>query len=192
MVRAGRGSGKLAWKGVKLEVWAFAMLMLQLLSFLSFLMVVEEILPPVSLSQNPKVWAWGWRSLGSGKSCRKREPQNHPPGPPRQVLPRQGLQAGASPALGLPGWGLSGRSGRDLPGRGSRVPEGGCDVLPEGLGYLTGFSPATCRVHRAARSCLRDCSSVARRRASGSGAASPAGFGAFALLDGPGLTQFRV
>ena len=24
------------------------------------------------------------------------------------------------------------------------------------------------------------------------GAASPAGFGAFALLDGPGLTQFRV
>ena len=33
------------------------------------------------------------------------------------------------------------------------------------LGDLTGFSPATCRVHRAARSCLRDCSSVARRRA---------------------------
>ena len=52
----------------------------------------------------------------------------------------------------------------------------------EGLGYLilgdlTGFSPATCRVHRAARSCLRDWSSVARRRASGSGATSPAGFG---------------
>ena len=32
-------------------------------------------------------------------------------------------------------------------------------------------------------------SSVARRRADGSGAPSPAGFGAFALLDGPGLTQ---
>ena len=30
------------------------------------------------------------------------------------------------------------------------------------------------------------------RRALGSRAASPAGFGAFALLDGPGLTQFRV
>ena len=34
--------------------------------------------------------------------------------------------------------------------------------------------------------------SVACRRASGLGATSPAGFGAFALLDGPGLTQFRV
>ena len=45
MLRAGRRFGKLAWKGVKLEVWAFAMLMLQLLLFLSFLMVVEEILP---------------------------------------------------------------------------------------------------------------------------------------------------
>ena len=66
MLRAGRGFGKLAWKGVKLEVWAFAMLMLQLLLFLSFLMVVEEILPvpgrgpprqgglPVSLSQKPE------------------------------------------------------------------------------------------------------------------------------------------
>ena len=54
-------------------------------------------------------------------------------------------------------------------------------------GDLTGFSPATCRVHRAARSCLRDWSSVASfwvrsylaRRL-------------FALLDGPGLTGFRV
>ena len=35
-------------------------------------------------------------------------------------------------------------------------------------------------------------SSVARRRAYSSGAPSPAGFGAFALLNGPGLTQFRV
>ena len=35
-------------------------------------------------------------------------------------------------------------------------------------------------------------SSAVRRRALGSGAASPAGFGAFALLDGFGLTQFRV
>ena len=51
---------------MKLEVWAFAMLMLQVLLFLSFLMVVEEILPvpgrgpprqgglPVSLSQKPE------------------------------------------------------------------------------------------------------------------------------------------
>ena len=35
-------------------------------------------------------------------------------------------------------------------------------------------------------------SSVACQRALGSRAALPAGFGAFALLDGPGLTQFRV
>ena len=35
-------------------------------------------------------------------------------------------------------------------------------------------------------------SSVARRRALGSRAASPVGFGAFALLDGAGLTQFRA
>ena len=35
-------------------------------------------------------------------------------------------------------------------------------------------------------------SSAVRRRALGSGAASPAGFGAFALLDGFALTQFRV
>ena len=61
-------------------------------------------------------------------------------------------------------------------------------------GDLTGFSPATCRVHRAARSCLRDWSSVARRKASGSRATLPAGFGAFALLDGPGSLSlgFRV
>ena len=32
----------------------------------------------------------------------------------------------------------------------------------------------------------------ARRRALSSRVASPAGFGALALLDGPGLTQFRV
>ena len=49
-------------------------------------------------------------------------------------------------------------------------------------GSLTGYLPATCSVPRAACSCLRDWSS---------GAASPAGFGAFALLDGPGHTQFR-
>ena len=42
------------------------------------------------------------------------------------------------------------------------------------------------------RSCLRHWNFVASRRASGSGAASPAGFGAFALLDGPGRTQFRT
>ena len=59
-------------------------------------------------------------------------------------------------------------------------------------GDLTGYSPAACRAYRAAHSCLWDWSSVARRRALGSRAASPAGFGAFALLDGPGLTQFRV
>ena len=35
-------------------------------------------------------------------------------------------------------------------------------------------------------------SSVVSRRALGSGAHSPAGFGAFALLEGSGLTQFRV
>ena len=35
-------------------------------------------------------------------------------------------------------------------------------------------------------------SSVARQSALGFRAASPAGFGAFALLDGPGLTQFRL
>ena len=35
-------------------------------------------------------------------------------------------------------------------------------------------------------------SSVATRRASGSKSPSPAGFGAFALLDGLGLTRFRV
>ena len=34
-------------------------------------------------------------------------------------------------------------------------------------------------------------SSVARRKALGSRAASPAGFGPFSLLDGPGLTQFK-
>ena len=42
------------------------------------------------------------------------------------------------------------------------------------------------------RSCLRDWSSVAHWGASCSGAASLASFGAFALLDDPGLTQFRV
>ena len=36
MLRAGRGFGKLAWKGVKSEVWAFAMLMLHLLVFFVF------------------------------------------------------------------------------------------------------------------------------------------------------------
>ena len=36
------------------------------------------------------------------------------------------------------------------------------------------------------------CGTGAPSPASGSGATSPAGFGAFALLDGPGLTQFRV
>ena len=35
-------------------------------------------------------------------------------------------------------------------------------------------------------------SSVARRRAYGSGVPLLAGFGAFALLDGPGLTQLRA
>ena len=45
--------------------------------------------------------------------------------------------------------------------------------------------------YRAAHSCLWDWE-LARRRALGSRAASPVGFGAFALLDGPGLTQFRV
>ena len=145
-------------------------------------------------------------------------------GPPRhRGPPRQGLQAGARrqgplswdlssrglPGRGLPGTprragrGLSGKPGRGLPGRGRPgglpgrgLPAGGCDVLPEGLGYLLlgrpdGFLasdlPGPPRSPQ-----LRDCSSVARRRASGSGAASPAGFGAFALLDGPGLTQFRV
>ena len=53
------------------------------------------------------------------------------------------------------------------------------------------YLPATCRVYRAARSCLRDWSSVASRRAFGFGAASPAGFG-LRLLDGQGLTQFRA
>ena len=53
----------------------------------------------------------------------------------------------------------------------------------QGLGYLT-------KGDRTGYACGTG-SSVARRRALGSRAASPAGFGAFALLDGPGLTQFR-
>ena len=46
--------------------------------------------------------------------------------------------------------------------------------------------------YRAARSCLRDWSSDAFWRAFGSRAPSPAFFGAFALLDGPRLTQFKI
>ena len=127
-------------------------------------------------------------------------------------------QAGASREAGLPGrfrWGTcSGKLMRRLlpervweplvqetrrrRRRGSSPPKKRLPCFARRFGVshsrgdLTGFSPATCRVHRAARSCLRDWSSVARRRASGSGATSPAGFGAFALLDGPGLIQFRV
>ena len=77
MLRAGRGFGKLAWKGVKLEVWDFAMLMLQLLLFLSFLMVVRQGASqagglPVSLSQKPEGLGLGLAAafvLGDAASC---------------------------------------------------------------------------------------------------------------------------
>ena len=133
--------------------------------------------------------------------------QAQPPrqGPFRQGLPGRGLPRGLpgrGPSTGLPGRGLPGRASQAGPGRGLPDQAGTCRQEVAmfywkvwGISFsgdLTGFSPATCRVHRAARSCLRDWSSVARRRASGSGATSPAGFGAFALLDGPGLTGFRV
>ena len=100
MLRAGRGSGQLAWKGVKLEVWAFAMLMLQLLSFLFFLMVVEEILPPVSLSQKPEGLGLGLAAafvLGDAASwlgilqVQAKGPQaGEPPSPRQGGLPDKG------------------------------------------------------------------------------------------------------
>ena len=64
--------------------------------------------------------------------------------------------------------------------------------LKGALGDLTGYSPAACGLTAQPTAACGTGSSVARWRALGSRAASPAGFGAFALLDGPGLTQFRV
>ena len=60
-----------------------------------------------------------------------------------------------------------------LPGRGLGPSPGGLPLRSRGVFSQPGaYSPG--------------------RGLSGRGATSPAGFGAFALLDGPGLTQFRV
>ena len=73
---------------------------------------------------------------------------------------------------------------------------GGACVSCQGLGLLilrraVGFSQRPDEPLAPHAAVCGTESSVARWRAYGSGAPSPAGFGAFALLSGPGLTQCR-
>ena len=70
---------------------------------------------------------------------------------------------------------------------------GGRFGVPHFKGDMAGYSPAACRLTaQPTAACETGRSSVARRRALGSRAASPAGFGAFVVLNGSGLTQFKL
>ena len=94
-------------------------------------------------------------------------------------------------------WPDMGREAVEMPRNGLKGPcflykSGGWCALSQGLGLLI-LRRAVSRSDLAppAAVCGTE-SSVARRRAYGSRALSPARFGAFALLDVPGLTHFRV
>ena len=69
---------------------------------------------------------------------------------------------------------------------------GGRSGVPHFKGDMAGYSPAACRLTAQPTAACETGSSVARRRALGSRAASPAGFGAFVVLNGSGLTQFKL